>query len=175
MSEPSTERRFVEPPLGVRVVTTTLVLTAGSVLAGSGIGFLVALGLWLTLEEGFPDIWSDLDLDPISRTGLGVTSLVAAIAAVVFALASSADRLLLGRKLVRDSIDAPLDVPPAAVRRAVSTVTRSCRSSSSAASSLASRSASPPSTSSSGRRRTPPSSARSCSESPCSSPGASSS
>ena len=111
--------RFVEPPLGTtRLATATLVVASRAVLLGSGAGFLLALGLWITLEEGLPDVWRTLDLDPVSRFGLVVTSVVAAAAAVLFALGLSAERALLVRRLARTAREAPNDVPPMTLRRA---------------------------------------------------------
>lgn len=118
-SEPATAHRFVEPPIGpLRLTTATLALGALWVLVASAAGFLLMLGLWITLEEAVTDVWFDLDLDPVSRTWLAVLIGIAALAVIVWALALSADRFLLGRRLARAARSDPLAVPPAAVRRA---------------------------------------------------------
>ncbi|RUQ99163.1 hypothetical protein [Labedella endophytica] len=116
-SEPPTDHRFVEPPIGSgRLAASTLFVTVTAILAGSGIGFLVTLGLWLTLEEAFPDVWREWGLDPVSRLNLGGTSLVAAAAGALYPIALSLDRFLLGRQLARLAVEEPLDVPPLTVR-----------------------------------------------------------
>jgi hypothetical protein len=100
----------------MRLATATLLAASRAVLIGSGAGFLLLLGLWITLEEGLPDVWRTLDIDPVSRFGIAVTAVVAAVAAVLFALGLSADRALLVRRLARAAHETPHDVPPLTLR-----------------------------------------------------------
>lgn len=119
--EAAGELRFVEPPLDpLRLLTGTLVVGSRSALIACGAGFLIILGLWLTLEEAVTDIWIDAGIDPISRMWLGVLAAVTAVAASVFALSLSADRLLLVRRLSLMAQTDPAGVPPSTVRRMAS-------------------------------------------------------
>ncbi len=114
---PTRTLRLVEPvPNGPQVLADSLVTITRTVLYSSGISFLAFLGTWLTLEEGFPDVWRDLHLDPVSRASIAYVCAVLAAGGVLYALSSAASRTLLGRRLDVLAGTAPERVPVRSVR-----------------------------------------------------------
>ncbi len=114
---PTSALRLVEPaPSGPQVLADGMLTVARTVMTSAGLGFLVLLGAWLTLEEGFPDVWRDQHLDPVSRASIAYVSAVLAIGGVLYALSSAASRTLLGRRLDRLAGTAPEQVPVRSVR-----------------------------------------------------------
>ncbi|MFD6093589.1 hypothetical protein ACFWGN_15830 [Oerskovia sp. NPDC060338] len=114
---PTSTLRLVEPaPSRAQVLADGLLTISRTVLYSAGLGFLVLLGTWLTLEEGFPDVWRDLHLDPVSRASIIYVCAVPAAGGVLYALSSATSRTLLGRRLDALAGTAPEHVPVGTVR-----------------------------------------------------------
>ncbi|MFF3063846.1 hypothetical protein ACFVQ3_04750 [Oerskovia sp. NPDC057915] len=114
---PSSSLRLVEPAPSVpQILADGLLTISRTVLTSAGLGFLVLLGAWLTLEEGFPDVWHDQHLDPVSRAVIVHASTVLAAGGVLYALSSAASRTLLGRRLDALAGTSPEQVPVRTVR-----------------------------------------------------------
>ncbi|KRC33193.1 hypothetical protein ASE27_12560 [Oerskovia sp. Root918] len=114
---PTSTLRLAEPaPSGPQVLADGLLTISRTVLTSAGLGFLVLLGAWLTVEEGFPDVWRDLHLDPVSRASIAYVCAVLGAGGILYALSSASSRTLLGRRLDSLAGTAPERVPVRNVR-----------------------------------------------------------